>query len=113
MSKYIDLVSIIHRDTQEASSSPIGSTLIWLDDHPGQVPGRTITQSDFDYAYELHKGVDGDAHYEGLLRNLGISIIPEPTEADKLETLIKGHINVGGTTPRSLAEYLTAHGVTV
>lgn len=55
-----------------------------MDEHPDQAPGRTITRSDFDYAYELHKGVDDDDHYEGLLRNLGISIIPdtEPTNAE-------------------------------
>lgn len=81
--------------------------------HSQPVPGRTITESEAARLwYDANNSVR-DAWPMSLLDH-GITVIPDPvpTEAEKLETLIDGHLNVGGITPKSLAEYLAGHGVT-
>ena len=85
----------------------------WLRD-PDKAPGRTITESEFEHAYELHKGVDGEAHYEGLLRNLGITVVPEP-EPTNAELLVEDLAGIYGanltwTAKVAISEALTERG---
>lgn len=43
---------------------------------------------------------------------IGVALVEsEPTELERMERLIDGHINPGGITPESLAKYLIEHGV--
>lgn len=113
MSNYIDLEPQVSdyygTPPGQARRAGICDALRYLDSHPERVPGRTITGRQ---AMELHDTIGPDQFRERAAR-LGITITPdqEPTNAEKLEQLIDGHINVGGITPKSLAEYLALHDV--
>ena len=63
--------------------------LQWLDQHPDQVPGRTITESEFKHAARRNQMGDSFGCYEGFLDDLGITVVPdpEPTNAEKLELI--------------------------
>ena len=60
--------------------------LQWLDQHPDQVPGRTITESEFKHAARRNQMGDSFGCYEGFLDDLGITVVPdpEPTNAEKI-----------------------------
>ena len=54
--KYIDLAERIWRtDNWRTSYASVGMVLEWLDRHPDQVPGRTITESEFNAAVAMHE----------------------------------------------------------
>ena len=81
--KYIDLhdeiADSIHWD------ATVADTLKWLDEHPDQVPGRTITES------QIAEAFGDEYHYwaKRRLSRIGITVVPdpEPTNAEKLEAL--------------------------
>ena len=84
--KYIDLhdeiADSIHWD------ATVADTLKWLDEHPDQVPGRTITHS------RVGKAMSGRSwdYKAGVLAGLALADTkqvpdPEPTNAEKLEAL--------------------------
>ncbi len=92
--KYIDLAPKISEDTEVEPIFLAGKyqreVLAWLDEHPDQVPGRTITESEL-YQVQIHCGFSGtDTRVNSVLRDLRITVVPdpEPTNAEKLETAL-------------------------
>ena len=88
--KYIDLKDEIREDSAINAHVGIVTALRWLDAHPDQVPGRTITESEYSTVVEWAKtyALNG---WKGrtVLAEVGITVIPdpEPTNAEKLEQL--------------------------
>lgn len=85
--KYIDLVERIKRDRDMGPLTGLDRvtyTLRWLDDHPGQVPGRTITASEFDEAVESCVTEDATVPPHTFAARLGVVCVPdpEPTNAE-------------------------------
>ena len=93
--KYIDLTEEIWRaDEGRTSFGSVSMVLAYLDEHPDQVPGRTITESEaWDIAGRtFHRWGSVEelaSHLRGTFRQLGITVVPEPepTNAEKLEQL--------------------------
>ena len=98
--KYIDLEA---RVKSEVEASIIGeayvrATLAWLDEHPDQVPGRTIAESELRvvagrlFARWPDLGVFM-GHLQRELSDLGITVVPdpEPTNAERLVEMIRGN----------------------
>ena len=94
MSKYIDLIGQI----TERLDVPCGNirlgiheALAYLDRYPDQVPGRTITWSDYQRLMDDTSMPYGVGFTDGF-HQAGGSIIPdpEPTNAEKLEALLEG-----------------------
>lgn len=112
MSKYIDMADqIIHAHGVPCGNIRLGirSTLSWLDDHPGQVPGRTITESELGDLARTHESI---RHLVGML---GITVIPdpEPTNFEKL-TIYLGLHDLDAITQAGVADFarqLDADGV--
>ena len=115
MSKFINLSEDIAIAT-ENTRSPYAwdaqrEALEWLDSHPDQVPGRTITESELD---KVAEGVIEDTRpmtLKGLIvtagHRLGITVVPDPeaTNAEKWETFCKQlHVDL---TPWQI-DYLAA-----
>lgn len=93
MSKYIDLAEQIkNAESWIPDSSEIDATLEWLDDHPDQVPGRTITESDYSDIAEWARNYSNRG-WEGrtVLAGVGITIVPdpEPTNAELIERKLR------------------------
>lgn len=59
------------------------------DEHPEQVPGRTITESEFHETADAHR--NGGLGWEDLARRFGITVIPdpEPTNAELIERKLR------------------------
>lgn len=81
--------------------------LQWLDEHPDQVPGRTMTESEIAKAF----GTEYVAWARLCLARIGITVVPdpEPTNAEKI-------IELMGKAPaslnrRDLAKWLDEAGV--
>lgn len=116
MSKYIDLGPRVAEDTRKSLTSACHmvqlEALRWLDEHPDQTPGRTITEADYRQAM-LDATEAEDFDTERFLQTLGITVVPdpEPTEESKIEKIILDH--AVDTDPRRIAEILVQHGVTV
>lgn len=113
MSKYIDLSETI-LDSQAYVTA--NDALRWLDEHPDQVPGRTITESDFCEAVDKAHAWTDEGFARTVLNRLGITVIPDPkpTNAELLEQLHDQyrmfpaqHLPGNG----SLADYLDHKGV--
>lgn len=91
--KYIDLRQAIFSDLRDRGrpiAVSIGDVLEWLDEHPDQVPGRTITESEWsEYVNSTNGKYLAGAD---LLEKAGITVVPdpEPTNAEKLEALLEG-----------------------
>lgn len=111
--KYIDLADRIIGNVEACSDydNGVADALHWLDEHPEAVPGRTITESQADRLWYDANNSIRDA-WSSSLANEGITVVPdpEPTNAERLEALIDGHVSPG-ITPRSLAEWLDGYGV--
>lgn len=119
--KYIDLAERI-TDEIGGYQTEHSVTLNWLDrlaaEHPDQVPGRKITDSEFKHAARKNQIGDSFGCYEGFLDDIGITVVPdpEPTNAEKWETFIRGtQFNVRGWTgfdaTKQFAEILDKAGV--
>ena len=89
--KYIDLADRIAEDFPPMTGPDI-ATLRWLDAHPDQVPGRTITASEFDEVVESCATDTYDVPPHTFADRLGIIVVPdpEPTNAEALEALLEG-----------------------
>ena len=94
MSKFINLSEDIAIAT-ENTRSPYAwdaqrEALEWLDSHPDQVPGRTITRSDYQKLMDDTSMPYGVGFTDGF-HQAGGSIIddPKPTNAEKWETFIR------------------------
>lgn len=77
--KYIELKPQIVSDYAlvgaTAVQGGVGIALEWLDRHPGQVPGRTITESELEEAkrFAKHHGIRPMLH-----RHFGLTVVPDP-----------------------------------
>ena len=117
--KYEDLASRISDDLEPtmAGEAYIRNSLRWLDEHPDQVPGRTITESGWIEACKATMGGDMVAPF-ALATRLGVTITPdpEPTNRDRLQGWLvefaERNASCGGERGDcDLAEFLDAHGV--
>lgn len=119
--KYIDLASRISNESgaYHLRDTIIEGVLEWLDDNPDQVPGRTITRSEYrdtlDHAVLVSGyGDDWERGFNTGLAVGGTKVVPdpEPTNAERLEQLqrswVAEHPVPGGM---SLIEYLDEAGV--
>lgn len=93
--KYIDLLTDIAEDTARVSfadQAAIHSALSWLDDHPDQVPGRTITESKYKKHTQYFSISEVGAFNAGL-HAAGVSVVPdpEPSNAEKLADFLRRH----------------------
>lgn len=89
MSKYIDLAPEIEGllDPMEVRAG-IRVGLSWLDSHPDQVPGQTITESEYDRQTDPQSN-DFVVGFDRAMALFGNGVVPdpEPTNAEKLEML--------------------------
>lgn len=112
MSKYIDLADRMIEQEDFDYGFMVRATLHWLDDHLDQVPGRTITESEYDRLTSHRNPSFGDGFDAGMLA-IGGGVIPdpEPTNAEKLEQIVMDADvdSLGGY--ETLAEYLDKAGV--
>ena len=90
--KYIDLASRISNESgaYHLRDTIIEGVLEWLDEHPDQVPGQTITRSTMhelisEHFYTPVREIDVEVYTEALGRLVVPD--PEPTNAEKLEQL--------------------------
>lgn len=93
-SKYIDLAERIWRtDNGRTSYASVGMVLEWLDDHPDQVPVRTITESELEDATREVWGYCARESDIRFLAYFGILVVldpePEPTNADILADFVR------------------------
>ena len=91
--KYIDLASRISNESgaYHLRDTIIEGVLEWLDEHPDQVPGRTITESEaWDIAGRtFHRWGSVEelaSHLRGTFRQLGITVVPDPEPTIPLPT---------------------------
>lgn len=69
-----------------------------------------VDESEFIHALEDY--AEGLISHVDVAKTAEIALVKsEPTEVERLADLIAGHVDPGGVTPGSLAEYLIAHGV--
>lgn len=109
--KYIELKPQIVSDYAlvgaTAVQGGVGIALEWLDRHPDQVPGRTITESEISKAF----GTEYVAFARLCLARIGITVVPdpEPTDVEKITRLILE--NSTDMDPKFIAEMLVENGV--
>lgn len=109
--RYYDLFAEISRMMMPQDERVgIAIALHWLDRHPDQVPGRTITESEFHEVADAHR--NGGLGWRDLADSLGITVVPdpEPTNLDWLKKFMT-EIQKDGMSPDSAAEWLDARGV--
>lgn len=80
--KFIDLHDEIEDDLGSTRAA-IERILEWLDEHPDQVPGRTITESESKDLFNTAR--QGLRYWPDALERAGIAVAPdpEPTNAEK------------------------------
>ena len=91
--KYIDLADRIGEGAEYSNTTSfclgIECALRWLDEHPDQVPGRTLTRSDMVEAF----GEEYAGWATHRLARIGYTIVPdpepEPTNADILADFVR------------------------
>lgn len=117
MSKYIDLYEAMDEDmglTRREEAAAVDA-LSWLDENPDQVPGRTITRSEFNKAFSEWFDERDKARIVGIVERLfGITVIPdpEPTNAEVLRRLLeKAQKDNAAQSYTRFAEYLDNAGV--
>ena len=92
-------------------------TLKWLDEHPNQAPGRTITESELRvvagrlFARWPDLGVFM-GHLQRELSELGITVTPdpEPTNAEKLAHYVR-QMDLTPMSPNECGKWLDEQGV--
>lgn len=115
--KFIDLGPQIVKEAGGLSLTSLAHehqlrVLKWLDEHPDQVPGRTITAE----RYRLVERMDGGYKrgYCDAMEELGASVDPEPTNVELLERELA--VNAGyeltSDQRKIIARRLDARGVT-
>ena len=111
--KYIDLADRIGEGAEYSNTTSfclgIECALRWLDEHPDQVPGRTLTRGDMVEAF-------GEEYAEwatSRLARIGYTIVPdsEPTNAEKLNSLYGEWADDPSPTKLALGEWLELRGV--
>lgn len=115
--EYIDLAEKIVDSSDYSSTTSyvlgVKRTLDWLDDHPDQTPGRTITKSEFNKAIEKAEVAPGLVSGTALAAALRLEIAPdpEPTNLDRLRRLRDEWINLPANKATPLPEWLSDRGV--
>lgn len=120
--KFIDLGPQIAKEAGGLSLTSLAHehqlrVLKWLDEHPDQVPGRTMTASEFGNYNTEAAGTYGDGFRAGFERAGGEVVPdPEPTNAQSIDKLLTEFANLnascgGEQGDHDLAEFLDAHGV--
>lgn len=117
--KYIDLEDRVFDEVANNSRTQCRRVLAWLDDHPDRVPGRTITESEYEEIVGWCHSAYGVAR--GPLSAFGRRLVtvdpdPEPTNAELIDELLAefAHLNAscgGEQGDHDLAEFLDARGV--
>lgn len=89
--RYIDLSERVYQEAagHTLRRAIIDGTLEWLDEHPDQVPGRTMKKSDYQELMDgtslsYRVGFTDGFHMAGG----SIAPDPEPTNAEKLNSII-------------------------
>ena len=115
--KYIDLASRISNESgaYHLRDTIIEGVLEWLDEHPDQVPGQTITRSTMhelisEHFYTPVREIDVEVYTEALGRLVVPD--PEPTNAEKLVEDLAGiyGANLNWTAKVAISEALTERG---
>ena len=116
--KYIDLAERIWRtDNGRTSYASVGMVLEWLDEHPDQAPGRTITERRYRALTDSDPEEYGSGFSDGFFFAGGCIVPdPEPTNRDRLQGWLvefaERNASCGGERGDcDLAEFLDAHGV--
>lgn len=113
--KFIDLHDDIE-DNLGSTRAAIERILEWLDEHLDQVPGRTMTASEFGNYNTEAAGTYGDGFRAGFERAGGEVVPdPEPTNMELLEAEIKAMFQEPSQSfsiARDLAEKLDTAGWT-
>lgn len=95
MSKYIELSPPDYaRPVWITDSTEVDATLEWLGAHSDQVPGRTITESEYDRQTITQSSNFGNGFDRAMvLFGNGVTPDPEPTNAEKLAKEILASFN--------------------
>ena len=116
--KYIDLADRIGEGAEYSNTTSfclgIECALRWLDEHPDQVPGRTITESEAREAWHRACNENDGTIYERFAKAIGITVVPdpEPTNAERLTGLIENAVHSPAwASAEALADYLDDNGV--
>ncbi|MGO3021936.1 MAG: hypothetical protein ACTIIH_01700 [Brevibacterium sp.] len=114
--RYIDLSERVYQEAagHTLRRAIIDGTLEWLDEHPDQVPGRTMKKSDYQ---ELMDGTSvsyGVGFTDGFhMAGGSIAPDPEPTNAEKWKDLLLRAVGDSGYWNAQLvAEALDGYGMT-
>lgn len=117
MKKYIDLADQVWDEVGIIDSGFVQKTLNWLDDHPDQVPGRTITKSEIEASVvHARQCASFTTNPVGFVRSaldiLGITVVPdpEPTNAERLADVLR-EFWTPVEDPTEFAELLDERGV--
>ena len=113
-SKYIDLTDRIEEGAEYSNTASfclgIECALRWLDEHPDQVPGRTLTRSDMVEAF----GEEYAGWATHRLARIGYTIVPdpepEPTNADILADFVR-QLSRTVMSAEECGKWLDEHGV--
>ena len=74
--------------------------------------GQMLEVDESEFIKALEDYAEGRISHADVAEVAGVALVEsEPTEVERLADLIAGHVDPGGVTPGSLAEYLIAHGV--
>ena len=112
--KYIDLADRIGEGAEYSNTASfclgIECALRWLDEHPDQVPGRTLTRSDMVEAF----GEEYAGWATHRLARIGYTIVPdpepEPTNADILADFVR-QLSRTVMSAEECGKWLDEHGV--
>ena len=90
----------------------IRDALNWLDEHPDQVPGRTITASEFDEAVESCITEDATVPPHTFAARLGVVCVPdpEPTNEERLDADLSDWYAKNEDARPTLTEHLIERG---
>lgn len=121
--KYIDMAEKITEGSNLSNTVSFRKGVAWaleyLDAHPDQVPGRTITESEYSAAVDAAKRVKGVSldrlWWQGraFLFHAGVKIVadPEPTNAEKLDKIMEEWPGRATASDPTFGEYLHNRGV--
>ena len=116
--KYIDLAGTIIEDLHltESEASGADAAMRWLQMHPGQVPGRTITEQQLIQLWQVTVEGRNIDDFAQELKDNGITVVPdpepEPTNAELLVEDLAGiyGANLNWTAKIAISEALAERG---
>jgi|SRR5699024_167533 len=112
--KYEDLLQNMKEDflIHEHEASAVKAALQWLDENPELAPGRTITESEFNWRTSLCSELEAYWFKVGYFA-AGGNIVPdpEPTNAEKLDKIMEEWPGRATASDPTFGEYLHNRGV--